>query len=86
LSTDAGERHAIVEVVDNGLGVPPKLRKEIFQEFVRVEGPNRGLAGGHGLGLAQVARTAAAHGGDVVCTEGLDGGARFSLRLAAAKG
>lgn len=86
LSTDEAERYAVVEVVDNGLGVPPKLRTEIFQQFVRVEGPNRGLSGGHGLGLAQVARTAEAHGGDVVCSEGVDGGARFTLRLAATRG
>lgn len=81
LASDDAEKHAIVEVVDNGLGVPPRMREEIFEQFVRVEGPNRGLSGGHGLGLAQVRRTAEAHGGTIVCTEGLDGGARFTLTL-----
>jgi signal transduction histidine kinase len=75
--------HIVVDVVDNGLGVPPKLRKAIFEPFVRVEGPNRGRSGGHGLGLAQVARVARQHGGTVTCGDGLDGGAAFQLRIPA---
>lgn len=70
-----------ISVTDNGLGVPPKMRSSIFERFVRVEGPNRGTAGGHGLGLSQVREIVEAHGGTVVCTEGVDGGARFTLRL-----
>lgn len=78
--TPAG-RCVEITVTDNGLGVPPKMRKAVFERFVRVEGPNRGMAGGHGLGLAQVARVARQHRGSVLCTEGVDGGARFVLRL-----
>ncbi|MGK0344617.1 MAG: signal transduction histidine kinase [Myxococcota bacterium] len=74
-------RFASINVSDNGLGVPPKLRKSIFKQFVRVEGPNRGKAGGHGLGLAQVTRVARAHGGSCVCSVSEQGGARFVLRL-----
>lgn len=73
----------LIEVDDNGLGVPSRKRKSIFKEFVRVEGPNRGKAGGHGLGLAQVMRVAKAHHGTVVCTDSRHGGARFVLRLRA---
>lgn len=72
-----------IEVVDNGLGVPVAMRAQIFERFVRVEGPNRGMAGGHGLGLAQVAEIARAHGGRATCSEGLDGGARFTIDLPA---
>lgn len=69
------------EVVDNGLGVPVNMRKAIFERFRRVEGPGRGRAGGHGLGLAFVAEAAQMHGGKVECREGVDGGARFILRV-----
>jgi signal transduction histidine kinase len=72
---------AVVEVSDNGIGVPAHMRKQIFERFVRVEGPGRGKAGGHGLGLAFVAEAAAAHRGLVECSEGAEGGARFRLRL-----
>jgi signal transduction histidine kinase len=74
-------RDAIVTVTDNGIGVPAAMRTRIFERFVRVEGPNRGMAGGHGLGLAQVADTARAHRGAVACTDGIDGGSTFTLRL-----
>jgi len=74
-------RWLTVEVVDNGIGVPSDKRKAIFERFARVEGPGRGRAGGHGLGLAFVAEAARAHHGKVECREGIDGGARFLVRI-----
>ncbi len=74
-------RWVIIEVADNGMGVPPDKRKLIFERFTRVEGPQRGKAGGHGLGLAFVAETAEAHQGLVECVDGIDGGARFRIKL-----
>lgn len=74
-------RWVVFEVVDNGLGVPPNMRKAIFERFRRVEGPGRGKAGGHGLGLAFVAEAARLHGGRVECFEGVDGGARFVMKI-----
>jgi len=73
----------IVEVEDNGLGVPANMRSKIFLRFQRIEGPNRGKAGGHGLGLTQVAEVAKYHRGDITCTSGPENGARFVLRLRA---
>lgn len=74
-------RHVLFQVDDNGIGVPSHLRKAIFERFRRVEGPGRGLAGGHGLGLYFVAEAARMLGGKVECTETADGGARFLLRI-----
>lgn len=79
-------RQVVIGVADNGLGVPRAMRRAIFERFVRVEGPNRGKAGGHGLGLHQVKEIVAAHRGTVTCTEGPDGGARFEVRLPAKRG
>jgi len=73
-----------ITVTDNGIGVPPAMRKSIFDRFVRVEGPNRGKGGGHGLGLSQVAAIARSHQGVITCEAGVDGGTRFILRLPAA--
>ena len=72
---------AVLEVVDNGIGVPEAKRKVIFQPFARVEGPRRGKAGGHGLGLSFVSDAVKAQRGSVECGEGLAGGARFTVRL-----
>lgn len=74
-------RMVVVEVEDNGMGVPPALRKAIFEKFRRVEGPGRGLSGGHGLGLSFVADAAAAHGGTIECRQGPEGGSTFVLRI-----
>jgi signal transduction histidine kinase len=76
-------RWVVIEVADNGMGVPKAMRRSIFERFVRVEGPNRGKAGGHGLGLHQVWEIVRAHKGSIVCEEGNDGGARFVMRLPA---
>jgi len=76
-------RQVQIAVADNGLGVPRNMRKAIFDRFVRVEGPNRGKAGGHGLGLNQVKQVVEAHKGTFLCDDGVDGGARFVIRLPA---
>ncbi|HEY4440702.1 MAG TPA: HAMP domain-containing sensor histidine kinase [Candidatus Elarobacter sp.] len=60
-------------VEDDGLGVPPELREQIFERFVR--GSDDGT--GSGLGLAICRAIARAHGGDVV----LEGANRFVARL-----
>ena len=72
---------AELSVSDNGIGVPKRKREDIFQPFVRVEGPDRGLSGGHGLGLSFVNDAVESQKGSVRCEEGIAGGARFVLRL-----
>ncbi|HEU4906109.1 MAG TPA: ATP-binding protein, partial [Solirubrobacterales bacterium] len=67
---------ALVEVADDGPGVPPQLREQIFERFVRGEGPaDTAVAGGSGLGLAIVSSVAASHGGDAEVTDSPAGGA-----------
>ncbi|MEN9787620.1 MAG: hypothetical protein RLZZ299_2884 [Pseudomonadota bacterium] len=77
----ADRRWVTLEVIDNGIGVPADRRRAIFERFIRVEGPGRGRAGGHGLGLAFVAEAARAHRGKVECRESPDGGTRFVIRI-----
>jgi len=49
------EGQPVVDVVDNGPGIPPEFMARVFDRFFRVPGTS---AGGSGLGLA-IARTAA---------------------------
>ena len=65
-------------VADDGPGIPPELRPELFARFVRGRG-DRG--GSFGLGLAIVAAVTQAHGGTVSVDDFPDGGARFTVRL-----
>ncbi len=61
LRTDDG--HAVIEVEDDGPGVPAEAREKIFQRFYRLDASRS--RPGHGLGLALVAAVAELHGGTV---------------------
>jgi signal transduction histidine kinase len=72
---------AVLEVADDGPGIPPELRARIFERFVRGAGDAR--RGGSGLGLAIVQAVAQSHLGTVELA-GEDGrllGTRFVVRL-----
>jgi two-component system, OmpR family, sensor kinase len=80
LSQEGG--YAVVEVGDNGPGIPVALRTQIFDRFVRGEGPADTARGaGTGLGLAIVSAVAASHGGTVEAAESRLGGALFRARI-----
>jgi two-component system, OmpR family, sensor kinase len=73
---------AVVEVADDGPGIPQAMRTQIFDRFVRGEGPADTARGaGTGLGLAIVSAVAASHGGTVEATESQAGGALFRARI-----
>jgi len=80
LREDGGE--AVVEVADDGPGIPAAMREQIFDRFVRGEGPADTAAGtGTGLGLAIVSAVATSHGGSVEAAESESGGALFRARI-----
>ncbi|GGF50576.1 hypothetical protein GCM10007301_07450 [Azorhizobium oxalatiphilum] len=66
---------AVVEVEDNGPGVPDDMRERMFEPFITTK------AHGTGLGLAKVQTTLQAHGGTIAYRHAPNGGAIFSLRL-----
>jgi signal transduction histidine kinase len=73
---------AVVEVADDGPGIPAAMREQIFDRFVRGEGPADTARGtGTGLGLAIVSAVAHSHGGDVEAAESKSGGALFRVRI-----
>ena len=75
-------RQALIEVADDGPGIPAERRQQVFERFVRGEGPADTVGGGgSGLGLAIVRAVAQAHDGSVELGESDQGGARFSVRL-----
>ncbi len=67
-----------IDVRDTGRGVPERRRKEIFQEFKRLE--RDADAGGAGLGLATVDRIARLLGHEIDLESAEGEGSTFSLR------
>jgi two-component system OmpR family sensor kinase len=72
----------VVDVEDEGPGVPPDERDRIFERFVRLDASRSRHRFGSGLGLSIARGLAEAHGGELVCLDG-EKGARFRLKLPA---
>jgi len=75
----------VLTVQDDGPGIPPAIRARLFERFVRGAGDTGGKGGGSGLGLSIVRAVALSHGGDVTVDDAPGGGARFTVRLPAAR-
>jgi signal transduction histidine kinase len=75
----------VIEVSDEGPGIPPEMRSRIFDRFVRGNGDRTsGNGSGSGLGLSIVHAVADSLGGSVEVGESDSGGARFTVRIPAA--
>ncbi|MCZ8074318.1 MAG: ATP-binding protein, partial [Paucibacter sp.] len=60
----------LLEVLDQGPGIPAELQAKVFERFYRIPGQEQH---GSGLGLAIVERAAAQHGARVQLSPGLEG-------------
>jgi signal transduction histidine kinase len=78
-----GDPAPALSVVDQGPGVPSEERELIFERFKR--GRDTGGQAGFGLGLAIGRELAARMGGELVLEDPDGPGARFTLRLPAAR-
>ena len=76
----------MIHVEDDGPGVPKADYQRIFQAFVRLDSSRSRDTGGYGMGLAIVKRIVAWHGGDVIVSKPLLGGAQFTIRWQADNG
>jgi signal transduction histidine kinase len=77
---------AVIEVDDDGPGMPESEIERVFEPFRRLESSRSRETGGIGLGLAVVRAVARSHGGDVILRNRPHGGlsARVTLPLSLA--
>ncbi|GJE00363.1 ATP-binding protein [Methylobacterium isbiliense] len=75
-------RWLAVSIDDDGPGIPPEQREEVFKPFVRLDDARQD-AGGSGLGLAIALDIARMHGGDVSLHDSPLGGLRATVRIPA---
>lgn len=72
--------HIIVQVSDQGPGIPPKYFESIFERYFQVNESDIEL-GGTGMGLALSKEIITAHGGDIWCTNNTPRGSVFSFTV-----
>ena len=72
---------ALIEVRDNGIGIPLRDQARVFERFYRVDEGRSREQGGTGLGLAIVKHVADLHGGRVELTSVLGEGSVFTVTL-----
>jgi len=72
---------AVLEVADNGIGIPPEALPRIFERFFRVDKARSRELGGAGLGLSIVKSICAAHHGTVEASSTPGQGSRFRVEL-----
>ena len=72
-----------IVVDDDGPGIPPDKREEVFKPFVRLDDARNQDSGGTGLGLAIARDIARSHGGDIVLEDSPLGGLRAVIRIPA---
>ena len=79
----ATNRILVVEIEDNGPGIPPTELERVFEPFHRGEPSRNRETGGVGLGLPIARNIMRAHGGDVVLSNRPDGGLKATVTLPA---
>lgn len=80
LSVRREQGFAVLEVADDGIGIPAEALPHVFKRFFRVDTARSREQGGAGLGLAIVKSICSAHGADIEVTSELGRGSTFRLR------
>lgn len=75
------ESRCVLEIDDDGPGIPESLQEQVFEPFFRLESSRNRDTGGIGLGLSTVRAIVLEHGGDIALGNRKGGGLRVSVVL-----
>ncbi|MDQ0321963.1 signal transduction histidine kinase [Pararhizobium capsulatum DSM 1112] len=82
ISVATAGNDVVIDVSDNGVGIPAEMRSKVFQLFAQVDDHLDRAQGGLGIGLALVQQLVAMHGGTVEARGNDSGsGSVFRIRL-----
>jgi heavy metal sensor kinase len=85
LRVKAVNGHAVLEVEDNGVGIPREALPHVFERFYRVDPTHSGDSDGAGLGLSIVKSICTAHGAKVEAVSVPSTGSCFRVKLPLSK-
>lgn len=88
INTECKDKHCIIEVNDNGIGIPKDELGKIFEKFYEVQNSDHHttsrsdfMGGGMGLGLSIAKAIAEAHGGGIKVDSKENRGSSFQIYL-----
>lgn len=81
VTVDADSMHAVIKVMDEGIGISESDAQKIFERFYRVDKARSRAAGGFGLGLNIARIIVVRHGGTVSVKPRSPNGSIFTVRL-----
>ena len=81
VTVDANSMHAVIKVMDEGIGISESDAQKIFERFYRVDKARSRAAGGFGLGLNIARIIVVRHGGTVSVKPRSPHGSIFTVRL-----
>jgi two-component system phosphate regulon sensor histidine kinase PhoR len=76
-------RDCLLEVADDGPGIPAEHLPRLFERFYRVDKGRSRELGGTGLGLSLARHIVESHGGNIQVKSHLGEGTRFTIRIPA---
>ncbi|MBI3708386.1 MAG: HAMP domain-containing protein [Proteobacteria bacterium] len=74
-------RRIDITIDDDGPGIPPESREEVFRPFFRLDPARSTATGGVGLGLTIARDVVRSHGGDIQLAESPMGGLRAHIQI-----
>jgi len=82
ISAQAKDHKALIEVIDQGIGIEKRDLPHVFDRFFRADSARaKNSAGGYGLGLAIAKKIVVAHKGTISVKSTLDKGSTFTVCL-----
>ena len=81
INASASKTDAIIEIKDQGPGIPKENLGRIFERFYTYRPQEKSFGNNSGLGLSICKQIVKSLNGTIIATNGMDGGAIFTIRL-----
>jgi two-component system phosphate regulon sensor histidine kinase PhoR len=81
IACKSSENHIIIDISDNGIGIPREYQDQIFDKYFRVPTGNVHDSNGFGLGLYYVNEIITGMGGKIKVSGSAGKGTRFTLEI-----